>query len=396
MERNNFTVGKLNEYVNGLLTSNEVLKDLQVSGEISNYINHSSGHRYFSLKDKEGAIACVMFSFAGKTLKFEPKNGDKVIIRGYVGVYKKDGRYQLYAKAMEKEGKGSLYERYEALKEDLLKKGLFDKAHKKPLPLLKRKIGIVTSYQGAAVQDMLNIILRRYPNSNIAIYPAKVQGENAHLTIIQGIAYFNSVEDIDVIIIGRGGGSLEDLWAFNEEELAYAIFNSEKPIISAVGHETDFTIADFVADLRAPTPSGAAELCVLEKRDLVNSVEYQRTMLANILKQRLSSYSHKITSLTKIIKSFNTVNLIDQQRQTLDNLQLILKNSILAKIKENKAKSELLSEKLMTLNPKAVLKRGYSIVTGQGDAVIDSKEKLQSGNLVSLRFYDGSVDAIVK
>ncbi len=393
---NQFTVSELNEYVNNLLSNHEVLSHVSVKGEISNYINHSSGHRYFSLKDKEGLISCAMFSFNGRHLKFEPKNGDKVIATGQIGVYKRDGRYQLYVKEMVIEGVGNLYEKYEALKNKLLEEGLFDKSHKKPLPMLPKKIGIVTSCQGAAVQDMINIITRRFDNSYIAIYPAKVQGENAHLSIIDGIAYFNNDPDTDVIIIGRGGGSLEDLWAFNEEALARAVYDSKLPIISAVGHETDFSISDFVADLRAPTPSAAAELCVPQKSEMKRAISTKLNALGmcmdNVITKRRSKVQLYISSLMR----FDPVGRINQQRQTVDSQRMQMTGIIKNLLTEKKGRIVSFKGKLDSLNPKAVLKRGYSIVENSEGVPVDSAKKLKTSDEISLVFYDGSLKARVE
>lgn len=391
-----FSVGELNEYVNTLLSCDEILSNVNVKGEISNYINHSSGHRYFALKDKDGIIACAMFAFNGKNLRFEPKNGDKVIATGQVGVYKRDGKYQLYVKSLELEGIGGLYERFEALKNKLLNEGLFDKEHKKPLPLLPRKIGIVTSCQGAAVQDMINIITRRYSNSYIVIYPAKVQGTNAHLSIMDGIAYFNNDPMVDVIIIGRGGGSLEDLWAFNEEELARAIFASKKPVISAVGHETDFSISDFVADMRAPTPSAAAELCVQQKNDMKRAIDVKVNAITLKIESIISAKRSLLSLEKSKINSFNPVNRINQQRQTLDLLCTQLNTVFNQRITKNKSDVKLLSEKLNALNPKAVLKRGYSIIENNDGFAVDSAHSLKTNDKVTLVFHDGNVSARVE
>lgn len=393
---NEFTVSKLNEFVNGLLSNHEILSNVRVKGEISNYLHHSSGHRYFSLKDKEGLISCAMFKFNAGGLSFSPKNGDKVVASGQIGVYKKDGRYQLYVKALEIEGVGNLYEKFEALKAKLLSEGMFDKEHKKPMPLLPRKIGIVTSFQGAAVQDMINIITRRFENSYISIYPAKVQGENAQLSIIAGIAYFNNDPNVDVIIIGRGGGSLEDLWAFNEEELARAVFASKVPIISAVGHETDFSITDFVADLRAPTPSAAAELCVPLKRELVNLISIKLSALNLAVERNIADRRNYLKLCVSRLYQHNPINRINQQRQTVDALRLRLDGCVVADVERKKAKVMALKAQMEALSPKGVLKRGYSIVeTGDG-SLVDSAKKLNSNDKVSLVFHDGKTRAVIE
>lgn len=391
-----FTVGELNEYVNGLLSKNEILSNVRVKGEISNYLHHSSGHRYFSLKDKEGLISCVMFSFNAKGINFTPKNGDKVVACGQIGIYKKDGRYQLYVKAMTIEGVGNLYEKFEALKTKLLNEGLFDKEHKKPIPLLPKKIGIVTSFQGAAVQDMINIISRRFENPYIVIHPAKVQGEKAHLSIMKGIAYFNSDPNIDVIIIGRGGGSLEDLWAFNEEELARAIYDSGKPIISAVGHETDFSISDFVADLRAPTPSAAAELCVPIKRELVSGIQSRLAALNNAINRYITCRHNQLMLCESRLMQFSPIGSINQQRQTVDSLRIQLDACINARMERENARIKMLKGRLGALNPKDVLKRGYSIVEDSSGAPVDSAKQLKPDDKISLVFHDGKRAARVE
>lgn len=396
MERNELTVSQLNEYANTLLTENPLLKNIVVKGEISNYIHHKSGHRYFSLKDAGAAVACVMFSHAGNGLDFEPKDGDKVLAAGYVGVYKKDGRYQLYVKSMDREGKGSLFERFEAVKQKLYKEGLFDPRRKKKLPMLPRRVGIVTSHQGAAVQDMINIISRRFPGVDIVIYPAKVQGEGAHLTIMEGIAYFNHVGDVDVMIVGRGGGSLEDLWAFNEEPLARAIAASRVPVISAVGHETDFTIADFAADLRAPTPSAAAELCVPMKSELLQLVNTKRQLLVRGMNDVLAVLRARMEVLENKLLRFNPVNRIDQQRQLLMSYTTMLKNAITGRIEGQKARVAKGKAQLSALNPKGVLKRGYALVQQDNGRVVESAGQVNTGDKVTVVLHDGQFGAAVE
>ena len=418
MDRVQFTVSELNDYVNNVLLNDEVLKHVQVKGEISNYIFHTSGHRYFALKDKDGLVSCTMWRSDGASLTFEPKNGDKVVVNGYVGIYKQQGKYQIYVKAIKQEGIGSLYEKFELLKKKLLEQGYFDENHKKPLPLLPKKIGIVTSYQGAAIQDMINIITRRYENSYIVIYPAKVQGEGAHLSIMQGIAYFNSDPDVDVIIIGRGGGSLEDLWAFNEEELAMAVFNSEKPIISAVGHETDFAITDFIADLRAPTPSAAAELCVPVKLNIKNDLQSKENTLRNLMINNLNKHKAKAAECKLRLERFNPINRIAQQKQRIDGIVMqmessisatvqrlkaentinkqALNNSITFKLEQLKALCKNINGRLEALNPTAVLKRGYAIVENETGEALDSALKLKKNDKISLVFHDGSKSARVE
>ena len=262
------SVRELNLYVKDLVDRDDFLNNVYVKGEISNFKRHYTGHLYFTLKDKDSLIKCVMFKSYTSNIKFEPQDGMQVVILGQVAVYERDGVYQIYVKGMEQEGLGALYEAYEKLKAKLEAQGLFDESHKKEIPLLPKAIGVVTSKTGAVIKDIINVTTRRFPNVVIKLYPSAVQGVGAAETIVEGIKYFNKAKNVDTIIIARGGGSLEDLWPFNEEITAHAIYESEIPIISAVGHETDFTIADFVADLRAPTPSAAGELAVPDLEEL--------------------------------------------------------------------------------------------------------------------------------
>ena len=255
------TVKQLNLYIKGLIDRDDFLNNVYVKGEISNFKRHYTGHLYFTLKDKDSLIKCVCFKSYTGNIKFEPEDGMQVLIFGQVAAYERDGVYQIYVEGMEQDGLGALYTEFERLKEKLSQKGMFDEAHKKPLPMLPREIGVITSKTGAVIRDIINVTTRRLPNVHIKLYPAAVQGEGAAQTICEGIEYFNNKKNVDVIIVARGGGSIEDLWPFNEEITANAVFNSEIPIISAVGHETDFTICDFVADLRAPTPSAARRAC---------------------------------------------------------------------------------------------------------------------------------------
>jgi len=257
---NTYTVTQVNKYIKKILDNDFILSNIMIKGEISNFKNHSSGHLYFSLKDESSNIKCVMFKGQTLSLKFKPEDGMKVVISGYISAYERDGQYQLYCDFMELDGIGDLYAKYEKLKEKLANEGLFDEARKKKLPLLPKSVGVITSSTGAVIRDILNVSLRRFPKANIKLFPSSVQGENAYLEIIHQLELINEKNLADVIIIARGGGSIEDLWNFNSEELAYAISKSKIPVVSAVGHETDFTICDFVSDLRAPTPSAAAEL----------------------------------------------------------------------------------------------------------------------------------------
>ena len=281
---NNLTVRELTAYIKQLVDSDMLLSNVSVSGEISNFKHHSSGHMYFSLKDQDAVIRCVMFRTYNARMKFIPEEGMKVIVRGYVSVYAPGGTYQLYAEEMQPDGTGSLYLAFEQLKRKLEAQGWFARERKKPIPRLPRAIGIVTSPTGAVIRDILNVLQRRYPNIRVIIYPSAVQGNDAPAQLARGIRYFNGERNVDVIILARGGGSIEDLWPFNDEGLAYAIYDSQIPIISAVGHETDFSISDFVADLRAPTPSAAAELAVPEKAVMKERlIIYEKNLISSLL-----------------------------------------------------------------------------------------------------------------
>ena len=409
------TVSQVNKYLKLKMDHDVRLSDIYISGEISNFTNHSkSGHFYFSLKDESSAIKAVMFRQHSCNVKFTPKDGQKVIVRGQVSVFERDGIYQVYVTEIVPDGAGTLALAFEELKEKLKNEGLFDEKHKKSLPLYPEKIGIVTSPTGAAVQDMLNVFKRRYPLCELVIYPALVQGDNAAKTITDGIKYFYLKNMVDVIIIARGGGSAEDLWCFNDEALAREIYASHIPVVSAVGHETDFTIADFVSDLRAPTPSAAAELCTPD----INSLRYNLSEFSDrseaLIKSRLEMFSKqleyfenrpclknaeyylksmkdKLLSLMSRPCISRTDTLFDNQKTKLIQLNDKL-NSATEKIYfENKAKLLSLAAKLDALSPLKVLTRGYSFVTKQDKLV--SCKSLSPDDEVSVRFYDGTAQA---
>ena len=334
------TVSQLNNYIKRCFDSNQNFQRLYIKGEISNFKRHSSGHIYLTLKDEGGVLRAVMFRSAAASLRFDASNGMKVIACGRVAVFERDGAYQLYIESMMPDGVGELYLAYEQLKEKLSKEGLFDEAHKKPIPKYPKKIGVITSPTGAAVRDILNVIKRRYTAADIYIYPALVQGAGAAKTIADGIKYFNENNAADVLIVGRGGGSIEDLWAFNEEEVAYAVYNSQIPIISAVGHETDFTIADFVSDLRAPTPSAGAELAVPSQTDVRQSLVMQKSKLAVCL---TNLYKLKAQQLERIKNSriFTDSGVIfDDKRLYLDSLSKSISDLYTKKVESSKATLE--------------------------------------------------------
>jgi len=363
-----------------------------VTGEVSNFILHTSGHCYFSLKDAESVIACVIFKSSASKLKFDIDNGMSLICSGRIGVYNKRGQYQLYIDKAEPQGIGSLQLAFTQLKEKLLKEGLFDPAHKKEIPYLPETIGIVTSPTGAAIRDMLDVIDRRFPNMHIVLFPSKVQGEAAASEIVAGIEAFNYLKNVDIIIVGRGGGSIEDLWAFNEEPVARAIYDSEIPVVSAVGHEIDYTIADFVADLRAPTPSAAAELVVREKRDILQQIDALQVRLKQALQGRVDALKKHLDSIMQRYAFRQPQFLIEQYQQRLDEQsRALLQNlSHFVSIKTEKVSS--INGRLKALNPTAILSRGYSITMAHpsGDIIKDAS-KVKQGCSIRTKLAKGEI-----
>lgn len=392
MEARVATVSQINAYVKKILDHNIILNNVWVKGEISNFKHHYSGHLYITLKDEGGLLKAVMFRSAASTLTFEPSDGMKVRARGRVSVYEAGGSYQLYIEEMIPEGVGELYIAYEQLKKQLEEEGLFDSRYKKPIPEYPRAVGVVTASTGAAVRDIINVITRRYPLSEIILYPAKVQGKGAAESVVKAIEYFNATKEVDTLIVGRGGGSIEDLWAFNEEITARAIFKSEIPIISAVGHETDFTIADFVADLRAPTPSAAAEIAVpsaleLKSRIMAGQSRIQNNILSRIEGGRL---------LLNRFKMRTPKDRIDEYNLRVDSLVRSMENSVKMKVLALRRQFAAEAAKLDTLSPLQTLSRGYSIPTKEDGTVIRSAKEMKSGDEFVLRLKDGQTDCIVK
>ena len=389
------SVTDLNKYIKDKIANDEYLNNILVKGEISNFKNHYTGHLYFTLKDENSLIKCIMFKTYAQKLKFMPKDGMKVLILGGVSVFERDGVYQIYVKIMEEDGLGDLYTKYQELKEKLEKQGLFDKAHKKAIPLMPKTIGVLTSQTGSVIRDIINVSTRRNPNVYIRLLPVPVQGEGAAEKIAEGIDYMNKNKLADVLIVARGGGSLEDLWPFNEEIVAHSIYNSEIPVISAVGHETDFTIADFVADLRAPTPSAAAELAVPD----IYEVKQKINTYQNRMKQSLSK-KLEIMKL-RYEKCISSVVFKEPTRKIQDNYLKIesyikqLENII--KVKEQKEKSryiELIS-KLDTLSPLKTLIRGYGIIQKDGN-VVKSVKQLKVGDKIDIRLSEGKADGVIE
>lgn len=395
MQYNPITVTDLNKYIKGRIDNDEMLNNVLVKGEISNFKNHYTGHMYFTLKDENSLIKCVMFKTYTTHLSFMPKDGMKVIILGGVSVFERDGVYQIYAKAMKEDGLGNLYVAYEELKNKLSNEGLFDEKYKKPIPFMPKTIGVLTSNTGAVIRDIINVSTRRNPNVNIRLYPVPVQGSGAGEKIAEGIEFMNKNKLADVLIIGRGGGSIEDLWPFNEEIVARAMFNSEIPIISAVGHETDFTIADFVADLRAPTPSAAAELAVANIDDVRETLKTYNNRYKVSLKKKieLMKMSYEKCMTRQALK--NPTQKINEQYMLIDMKVKSLQNSILLKIKEDKTKFVKEVAKLDALSPLKTLTRGYSIISKQDGRIAKEVKDLSQGEKVSIRLSDGSVDAQV-
>ena len=392
------TVADLNKYIKEKIDNDERLNNVLIKGEISNFKNHYTGHMYFTLKDEKSLIKCVMFKTYTAHLSFIPKDGMKVVILGSVSVFERDGVYQIYAKAMKQDGLGSLYEAYEKLKLKLEDEGLFDASHKVRIPYMPKTIGVLTASTGAVIRDIINVSTRRNPNVHIRLYPVPVQGSTAAEQIVNGIKFMNENKLADVLIVGRGGGSLEDLWPFNEEIVARAIYESEIPIISAVGHETDFTIADFVADLRAPTPSAAAELAVQKIDDVKELLSnYQnRNKLALKKKLQLMRLEYE-KCMTKQVFT-NPLQKINEQYMVLDMKVKKLQNSISNKIKEEKTKYVKSVAKLDALSPLKTLARGYSIVSLDNEKdkdVIISAKQLKKDDKINVKFADGDVKAII-
>ena len=389
------TVSDLNKYMKEKIAEDEYLNNILIKGEISNFKNHYTGHMYFTLKDDKSLIKCIMFKSYATKLTFMPKDGMKVMILGSVSVFERDGVYQIYARAMEEDGLGDLYTKYQELKKRLEQQGLFEEEHKMKIPMMPRVIGVLTSQTGSVIRDIINVSTRRNPNVYIRLLPVPVQGEGAAEKISNGIEYMNKNKLADVLILARGGGSLEDLWPFNEEIVAHSIYNSEIPIISAVGHETDFTIADFVADLRAPTPSAAAELAVPDIYEVKRKIETYQDRLRNSLIKKLELMNLRYEKCMSSSVFKEPLRKINDNYIKLDNCIKQIENSIKVKHEKEKTKYIELIAKLDALSPLKTLYRGYSI-TEKNNKVIKSKEELKTNDLIEIRFIDGKKEAIVK
>ena len=383
------SVSELNSYIKNKIADDEYLNNVLIKGEISNFKNHYTGHMYFTLKDENSLIKCIMFKSYAQKLDFMPKDGMKVFVLGGVSVFERDGIYQIYVKAMQEDGVGILYKKYEELKQRLDEEGYFDESHKQKIPLMPKVIGVLTSQTGSVIRDIINVSTRRNPNVRIRLYPVPVQGEGAAEKIADGIRFMNENNLADVLILARGGGSLEDLWPFNEEIVAHAIYNSKLPIISAVGHETDFSISDFVADLRAPTPSAAAELAVPDIKQKIN-VYQNRLRMSLVKKVEIMKLRYEKCMNSRVFKE-PTRNINDNYLR-IDNYIKRLENTIKIKQKEEKTKYIELISKLDALSPLKTLTRGYSIVETD-NKIIKSSKQLSTGDKIKLRFSDGQKNA---
>ncbi len=389
------TVSELNNFIKNIFDTNRLLSSVSVRGEISNFKNHSSGHLYFSLKDEDGQIRAIMFRSAAYSLKFAPENGMKVTVRGSVSVYARDGSYQIYVTSMQPDGIGALYLAYEQLKARLESEGLFSEEYKKPIPLYPERVGVITSPTGAAVRDIINVMGRRCPFVKIYLYPALVQGDGAEQTLIEALEYFNSTALVDTVIIGRGGGSIEDLWAFNGEKLARAIFASKIPVISAVGHETDFTICDFVADLRAPTPSAAAELAVPDARELAMRVITAADRCESALTRLLDHNKERLLRVLASPTVASPSGVFSAYRERLELVSADIVTAYQRRLTDIRVDFASKVGKLEALSPLSVLARGYSVVTRDGVGISDVKG-VSVGDDVRIRVNRGELVANVR
>lgn len=389
-----YSVGQVNRYVRNMFTQDYILKKIYVKGEVSNCKYHPSGHIYFSLKDETGLLSCVMFAGQRRGLAFRMKDGDRVVVGGAVDVYERDGRYQMYAREITLEGAGALYERFLALKAELEEMGMFAPEYKQPIPRFIQKLGVVTAPSGAAVQDIRNISLRRNPYLQIILYPALVQGDGAADSIVQGIRMLDGA-GVDTIIVGRGGGSIEDLWAFNEEKVARAIFECRTPIISAVGHETDFTIADFAADLRAPTPSAAAELAVDDFAQVMHILDNYRERFRRDMRERIEYQKVRLEQYKLRLKYLSPESRLRDNRQILADYDDALRSAMKNKLQQYRHRLGIYLERYQGMSPLVKLNQGYSFVADQDGRGITSVEQVKPGDRVEISVTDGVIRAEV-
>lgn len=390
-----FSVSQINKYIKGLMDGDGILRDVTVSGEISNFKRHSSGHYYFSVKDQGSALSAAMFKWQNRTLTFMPENGMRVLVHGRISVYEPSGQYQIIADSIRPDGVGALYEQYERLKRALENKGYFDPSRKKQIPQFPGRIAVITSPTGAAIRDILNILGRRYPLAAVDVYPSEVQGENAPAMLASALYAANRNADCDVIIIGRGGGSMEDLWAFNSVDVIKAIIDSEIPVISAVGHETDFTLSDFVADLRAPTPSAAAELAVPDSAGVLGYLGNYRSKTAAALERKIIAGEAKIAAVMNMQCMKNPMTFTENKSRQLDEVISRMESAVNERLHSCESDLRETASKLVALNPLAVLARGYSVAYME-DVPLKSVKSLAEGDRIKIRFTDGSADCRVE
>ncbi len=389
-----YSVNELNNYAKGLLDNDENLKSIFVTGEISNFKAHYSGHLYMTIKDASASIKAVMFAGNASRLRFAVENGMKVLIFGAVSLFPRDGSFQLYINDMQPDGMGALSVAFEQLKKKLEAEGLFSVSHKKSIPAFPERVGVVTSATGAAIQDIFNVLKRRYPAAQVVVRPAQVQGEGAAEDIAKAIKEFNQLDGADVIIVGRGGGSIEDLWAFNEEVVARAVFESRIPVISAVGHETDYTICDFVADLRAPTPSAAAELAVPDKAELKGELLAYKQQIYVCLKNKISNERGKLSAIEKSGALMDPIVKINENRRTLMYFSEKISDFTQVKINSEKMRFSSLAGKLDALSPLGVISRGYAMID-KGGELLTKTSAFSVGDNINIRLSDGVVKADV-
>ena len=390
-----YSVGQINTYIRNMFTQDFVLNRVSVRGEISNLKYHTSGHIYFTLKDASAAIACVMFAGARGGLAFRMSNGQQIIVDGAVNVYERDGKYQLYATKIRQDGAGELYEKFLELKEELEEMGMFAPEYKQPIPKFVRRLGVVTASTGAAIRDIINIATRRNPGIRIILYPAKVQGEGAAESVAAGLAALDAL-GVDVIIVGRGGGSIEDLWAFNEETVARAIFSCHTPVISAVGHETDTTIADFVADLRAPTPSAAAELAVADVAAWLQALDEDALQLQRIMQRMIKDARSRLRECELRMRYAKPQQRLMQQKQRLDEYEERLRRAMQSLLEQTRHQLALIEERLRRLSPYEKLESGYGCILTEDGRRIRSVSQVAPGEVVQICLADGRMTARIQ
>ncbi len=395
MMKNVYSVGQVNTYIKNMFAQDFLMQRICIKGEVSNCKYHTSGHIYFTLKDATGTLNAVMFAGYRRGMKFTMKEGDNVIVTGSVEIYERDGKYQLYAKEIELDGAGNLYLKFEALKRELEEMGMFAPEYKKPIPKYAKRVGVVTAPTGAAVQDIRNISSRRNPYVQLILYPALVQGDGAVASIVKGIETLDAM-NLDVIIVGRGGGSIEDLWAFNEEEVARAIFNCNTPVISAVGHETDTTIADFVSDMRAPTPSAAAELAVFDYGVLNEQLESMRRRMYQNMTQKVYMSRMRMQNMEIRLRNLSPENKLRENRMYVAELEQRLEQLMQRIFMEKKHHVALLSERMERVSPLRKLSSGYAYVAGSDGKAVTSTTQVQCGDEVTIHVLDGRLNAQVK